>query len=86
MYTISLLEQRDVIVGRKSHIEARVAMVSYCFSKTIRTEANLLNLYSYCVLMLFLMHKLCQGALVMTMIGVLAGFPFLFEQCKFISL
>ena len=78
-------DQRDVIV-RKSHIEGRVAMVSYCLSKTIRTEANLLNLYSYCVLMLFLLHKLCQGALLLTMIEVLDGFPFLFEQYKYVSL
>ena len=30
-------QQRDVMVGRKRHIEALVTMVSYCFSKTIRT-------------------------------------------------
>ena len=39
----ALSNQRDVIVGRKSHIEALVARVLYCFSKTCSLVRSLVR-------------------------------------------
>ena len=50
-------------MGRKSHNDVRVAMVSYCFSRTICTEANLIEPILFRGFWWIFTHKLCHWAL-----------------------